>query len=53
MLVLYRVLHFTLGVGKPWHWFATWMVVDLMPVWTDLRERCAASPPTGDVASCQ
>ncbi len=39
-----RVMHFTLGIGKPWHWFATWMVVDLMPLWSDLRERLPPTP---------
>jgi hypothetical protein len=39
-----RVVHFTLGIGKPWHWFATWLVVDLMPLWTDLRERLPPTP---------
>ena len=38
------MVHFTLGIGKPWHWFATWLVVDLMPLWTDLRERLPPTP---------
>lgn len=39
-------MHFTLGIGKPWHWAASWMVTDLMPVWSALRERLPR-PPAG------
>ena len=46
-----RVMHFTLGMGKPWHWWATWLVPDLMPLWTDLRERLPQTPRGGCSAS--
>lgn len=48
-----RVMHFTLGIGKPWHWAASWMVKDLMPVWSALRERLPRTPAgltSGDCA---
>ena len=38
------MMHFTLGIGKPWHWAATWLVADLMPIWTALRERLPRTP---------
>lgn len=36
-------MHFTLGIGKPWHWYASWLV-DLMPQWTAFRERLPTTP---------
>ena len=39
-----RVLHFTLGPLKPWHWPATWLV-PAAAAWQDVRRR--TPPPPG------
>ena len=39
-----RVLHFTLGPLKPWHWPATWLV-PAATTWQDVRRR--TPPPPG------
>ena len=39
-----RVLHFTLGPLKPWHWPATWLV-PAAATWQDVRRR--TPPPPG------
>ena len=36
-----RVLHFTLGPVKPWHWWAPWLL-PAAAAWQDVRTRTPA-----------